>query len=166
MIKFKRKTLVILTLCLLILCLSACYRKSDPELNLEYSPLRSGEYSSFQNQYCNYYEEKFQNLSIDVILLSMGLHSFVEQYDNVYTGKEDYFYRSEFDNPNYSTKDLVNLYNKNPDDLYYLKPYIDCYLLMDKNKKPSEKELENIKETILYALDYYLKGKDFIGTLE
>lgn len=37
---------------------------------------------------------------------------------------------------------------------------------MDKDKRPSDEDMETIKETILYALDYYINGKDFIGTLE
>ena len=96
----------------------------------------------------------------------MGLDWFVDQYDEVYTGKADYFYVSTFDKPNISTSDLVKIYNDSPDSLYYLKPFLDCYLLMNKNQKPSEEELENIKKIILYALDYYINGKDFIGILE
>lgn len=96
----------------------------------------------------------------------MGLHLLVIQYNDVYTGKEDCFYISAFDTPNISTNNLKILYNDQPDRLSYLKPFIDCYVLMDKDNKPSEDKLKTIKETILYALDYYINGKDFTGTLE
>lgn len=154
-------------LLLTVIGLSACSSKSDPELNDKFSPYSSEKiYSSFGSRYYEYYNEKFQNLSIDTVLLSMGLDWFVDQYDEVYTGKADYFYVSAFDTPNISTSDLVKIYNDSPDSFYYLKPFLDCYLLMNKNHKPSEEELENIKETILYALDYYINGKDFVGILE
>lgn len=110
--------------------------------------------------------KKFDNLSIDTVSLAMGLNWFIEQYDEIYTGKAGYFYVSAFDTPNVSTNDMLKMYNSSPNSLYYLKPFVDCYLLMDKNSEPSKDELETIKETILYALDYYIDGKDFIGTLE
>lgn len=150
-----------------ILGLTACSSKSDTELNDKFSPISSEKiYSSADSQYYSYYRDKFENLSIKTIPLSMGLDWYVENYHEVYTGKTDYFYVSAFNTPNISTDDLISIYNKDTDTLYYLKPFIDCYLLMDKNKKPSEEELQTIKETILYALDYYINGKDFVGTLE
>lgn len=163
----QKRTVTFILLLLIVLGLSACSSKSDPELNDKYSPLSSEKiYSSFESAYYDYYNKKFQNLSIETVLLSMGLDWFVDQYDEVYTGKANYFYISAFDTPNISTKDLVKMYNDSPDSLCYLKPFIECYLLMDKDHKPSEEELETIKETILYALDYYINGKDFSGTLE
>ena len=160
-------TFTFIMLLLTMLVLSACSSKSDPELNDKFSPLSSEKiYSSFESAYYDYYNEKFQNLSIDTISLSMGLDWFVDKYNEVYTGKADYFYISAFDTPNISTNDLVKMYNNSPDSLYYLKPFIDCYLLMNKDQKPSKEELEDIKEAILYALDYYINGKDFIGALE
>ena len=160
--------IILFILCFLLCGLTACSSKSDPELNKDFSPIKSegAIYSHRGSKYCDYYEDKFQNLSIDVVALTMGLDWFVRYYDDVYTGKEEYFYISAFNTPNISTEDLVDLYNRNPDGLYYLKPYLDCYQLMNKNKKPSEEELETIKETILYALEYYINGKDFTGTLD
>lgn len=151
----------------MVLGLSACSSKSDQELNKKFSTYnRENIYYSQDSKYYWYYEQKFENLPIDTVLLSMGLDWFVDQYDEVYMGKADYFYVPAFDTPNVSTYDLVNMYNNDIDNLNYLKPFIDCYLLMNKNSKPSKDELETIKETILYALDYYIGGKDFAGTLE
>lgn len=142
--------------------------KPDPELNKKFSPYGGEDiYPYYDSQYYKYYENKFENLPIDTVLLSMGLHWFVDSYDKVYTGKTDVFYEHGFDgSPNRMTKDLLALYNTDSEKYYYLKPLLDCYLLMNEDYKPSEEELETIKETILYALDYYINGKDFIGTLE
>lgn len=96
----------------------------------------------------------------------MNLISFEISFFIILQNQTDCFYISAFDTPNVSTKDLVKKYNDSPDSLYYLKPFLDCYLLMDKEHNPSKEELKIIKETILYALDYYINGKDFCGTLE
>ena len=142
--------------------------KSDPELNLSFSPIRGGIYNYHYNpnindQYYWYYQDKFNNLPIDITFpISLKLDWLIIKYDEVYTGKEDYFYIWGWDDSN----DLLKLYNNNPESYYYLKPYLDCYLLMDRNKKPYKKELETIKEAILYALEYYINGKDFVGSLE
>ena len=158
----QNRTFIFIMLLLTMLSLAACSSKSDPELNDKFSPLSSEKiYSYSESTYYDYYDEKFKNLSIDTVSLDMGLDWFVRKYDEVYTGKADYFYIYAFDTPNDSTYDLVKMYNDSPDSLYYLKPYIDCYLLMNEDKMPSEEELENIKVTILYALEYYINGKDF-----
>ncbi len=163
----QNRTFIFIMLLLIVLGLSACSSKADPELNKNFSPLNNESIYYYQDsQYFWYYKDKFQNLSIDTVSLSMGLDWFVEQYHEVYTGESDYFYISTFDTPNISTYDLVNMYNKDANKLNYLKPFLDCYLLMDENQKPSEDELETIKKTIMYALDYYISGKDFGGTLE
>lgn len=79
-------------LLLTMLGISACSSQSDPELNDKFSPLSGAKnYSSFDSTYYDYYNDKFNNLSIDTVLLSMGLDWFVNQYDEVYTGKSDYF---------------------------------------------------------------------------
>lgn len=165
----KNNTKIIVSVLLLfILGLTACSSKSDQELNKNFSPLNNESISYYakDSQYYWYYRDAFENLPIDTIPLSMGLDWYVSQYDDVYVGKEDFFYISAFDTPNISTNDLVKLYISSQDSLYYLKPFLDCYLLMDKNHSPSEEELKLIKETILYALDYYINGNDFIGTLK
>ena len=136
--------------------------KSDPELNEDYSPYNSSSIYKSNSDYYSFYSDKFDNLPIDTVLLSMGLHWFVEQYDLVYQGKEKYFYISAFDTPNISTKELLKMYNDDKENLYFLKPFLDCYILMDKNNEPSDEDMQNIKSTILYALDYYCNGKDFI----
>ena len=136
--------------------------KADPELNEDLSPLSSSSTYKSNSDYYYFYSDKFNNLSIDTVPLSMGLDWFVEQYDLVYQGKEKYFYISAFDTPNTSTNALLGMYNDDKENLYFLKPFLDCYILMDKNSEPSDEDMQNIKSTILYALDYYCNGKDFI----
>ncbi len=154
---------MIIILCTIILCGCA---KIDLELNEEHSPYNSSSPYNSNSDYYFYYKEKMENLSIDAVTLSMGLDWFVNQYDMVYQGKENYFYVSAFDTPNISTNELLNMYNNDKDNLYYLKPFLDCYVLMDNSIEPSEEDMQNIKTAILYALEYYYNGKDFKGNLK
>ena len=154
---------------LLIICISVMLcgcSKADPELNDSFSPYNSESPYNSDSEYYYSYADKFDNLSIDTVLLSMGLNWFVEQYDSVYQGKEKYFYISAFDTPNISTNELLSLHNNDKENLYFLKPFLGCYVLMDKNDEPSDEDLQNIKDAILYALDYYYNGKDFIDNGE
>lgn len=158
----KRNIIKILFIICTMMMLCGC-SKSDPELNEEFSPLSSSSTYKSNSEYYYFYSEKFNNLHIDTVSLSMGLDWFVDQYDLVYQGEEKYFYVSAFNTPNVSTNELLNMYNNDKDNLYFLKPFLDCYILMDKNKEPSEEKMKEIKSTILYALDYYCNGKDYIG---
>lgn len=136
----------------------------DPELNIElYCDMRHNK------KYLDFYSSLFKKLNFE-INFSMALDWVVISYEDIYTNKEDIFYNGAFDSRQKSgeknVKDLLDLYDTDNEKYYYLKPFLDCYLLMNKDHKPTEKELETIKKTILYALDYYINGKDFVGTLE
>lgn len=129
--------------------------KADPELNEKFSPYNAASTYKSNSEFYYFYADKFDDISIDTVSLSMGLDWFVEQYDFVYQGKEKYFFVSAFDTPNISTKKLLDIYNADKENLYFLKPFLDCYILMGKNSEPSDEDMQNIKDTILYALDYY-----------
>ncbi|MBD5555225.1 MAG: hypothetical protein HDQ95_07800 [Roseburia sp.] len=145
--------------------LVAYQTRPDPELNAAFSPIDPKHtYYRTDSQYFLYYEHKFQDLPVDAVSLSVGLHWFVERYDEVYTGKRKYFYESAFEG--WYTKDVLKLYYSDNEKYYYLKPFLDCYLLMDEDYRPSDSKMETIKETILYALEYYCNGEDFVGTLD
>ena len=154
---------LMIMVCILMLCGCA---KADPELNENYSPYNSSSTYKSDSKYYSYYAEKIEKLSIETVLLSMGLDWYVDQYDMVYRGEEKYFYVSAFDTPSISTNELLNMYNADKDNLYYLKPFLDCYVLMDKNDEPSDEDMKVIKESILYALEFYYNGKDFVGKLD
>lgn len=72
------RTFIFIMLLLTILGSSACSNQSDTELNDKFSPISSEKiYSSFSSKFYDYYNNKFQNLSIDTVPLSMGLDWFV-----------------------------------------------------------------------------------------
>ena len=158
---------IIIVMSLFLLGLAGC-AKSDPELNMKFSPYESGgSYCRANSEYLDYYNQRFRELSVETDLIDMSLHWFIEEYDKVYMGKSDYFYLKDI-NSDGRYSDLIEVYNANQDTLYYLKPLCDCYQLMDHYQyiPPNESELENVKEKILYALEYYINGKDARVMLE
>lgn len=160
-----KKIIIISSIACIVIISIAVYAyidtsRPDPELN---EKLYIENYKS--TKYLDYYRDLFIQVGYSTHL-KMGLDWYVIQYHEVYTNKSNVFYSGAFDSRDNSTRKLLNLYNSDNETYYYLKPYLDCYLLMDKDRKPSDEKLETIKETILYALDYYINGEDFVGTLE
>lgn len=154
-----KKKLIVILFAIIIFILSMFayinYTQSDKELN------RKLYYEIAHNdKYLDYYKLLFDDEGYNTNL-KMGLDWFVMTYDDVYTHKSKTFYSSAFDTPSTSTKELLRLYNSDTKKYYYLKPYLDCYLLMNKEHEVSKEELENIKSTILYAIDYYINGVDY-----
>lgn len=157
----------ILAICIISFVLTGC-SKTDPELNEgTIDSIYDISMDNEKSKYLDVYREKFANTDIAgykdyTPRLVMGLHWFIEDYVEVYSGKDKYFYGNGFDTPAISTLELLNLYKADTEKYYYLKPYLDCYLLMDKDHKVTDKELVTIKETILYAIDYYVNGIDYV----
>lgn len=131
----------------------------DPELNSSFY-FQTIRYSEYMEEYKEYFEDL--NFGIH---FSMSLYWFVSAYEDVYTHKSKVYYNGALDNfpdkGETNARGLAILYNSDPEKYYYLKPFVDCYLLMDKNHKVTDEGLKKIKETILYAIDYYANGVDY-----
>ena len=157
----------ILIICIVSSVLTGC-SKTDPELNEDtINYLYETSTDNKKSKYLDIYRGKFANTDVDgykdyTPQLVMGLHWFIEDYIEAYSGKDKYFYGNGFDTPSISTLKLLNLYNTDTEKYYYLKPYLDCYLLMDKDSIVADEELATIKETILYAIDFYVNGVDYV----
>lgn len=162
----KKKSIIILSVIIILITSIVIYiyigvPKVDPELNsdLYYEVARNDEYLKY---YKNLFEDiKYENN------LKMSMHWIIMSYEDVYSKKEKTFYNDAIfeslttEANEKTTQELLNLYNSDNEKYHYLKPYLDCYLLMNKEHEVSKEELENIKSTILYAIDYYINGVDY-----
>lgn len=154
----KKKIIIIINtiiVFMLSICIYTSHTKSDTDLNRElYYDI------AHDSEYLEYYKTLFENEDYN-LNLKMGLDWFVLSYDDVYTHKTKTFYSNAFDTPSTSTNKLLNLYNSDNKKYHYLKPYLDCYLLLDEEDEVDKEELEKVKSTILYAIDFYINGVDF-----
>ena len=127
--------------------------KYDKELNNVYNNI----YTECKTATYYYYSDLFKNSLPKKYLLHLnsGLQGLIDAYDEVYSKKSKYFYHGMFEGL-YQAEPLNGLYNSDPEFYYFLKPFLDCYNLMDKNNEVSEKELLKIKETILAAKEFYI----------
>lgn len=162
----KKKSIIILSVIISFIISIGIYiyigvPKVDPELNsdLYYEVARNDEY-------LNYYKNLFEDIEYENNL-KMAIHWIIMSYENVYSKKEKTFYNDALfeswstETNEKSTQELLNLYNSDNEKYYYLKPYLDCYLLMDEENEVGKEELEKIKSTIIYAIDFYVNGVDF-----
>lgn len=161
----KKASIIFFAILIFIIGIGICTYISIPKVDTE---LNSDLYYELarNDEYLNHYKGLFEDIGYENNL-EMAIHWIIMSYEDIYSKKETTFYNGALfeswttKTSEITTKELLSLYNSDTKKYYYLKPYLDCYLLMNKKHEVSKEELENIKSTILYAIDYYINGVDF-----
>lgn len=144
------KNALVAVLLLCVLTLSSC-SSSDPELNIK---LYDDRYLFSAKLEMHEAFKDIRELNESSNSISFYLQDIVICYDDLYAKRKTKDIKFElFISDQDSLSFIHTLYTKDTEKYFFCEPLLDIYY--ESNKYVGEKDIQRIKEKILYAIDYY-----------